>query len=151
MLENGPSLVLFDSLWHHVQNVVHHRSSQLQVEMTLHSLLGDRLGHAFRVSTFELSREEVSEPALKERDHAPQEEEPHPPSWGPNSDPWSLSHGTSVETIGDHMLEILAHADLPHQLVLVAVHARELAHVSKDVLQTISKLHREDKEENERK
>lgn len=38
------------------------------------------------------------------------------------------------------MLEILAHSDLPHQFVLVPIHASQLAHVSKSVLQTISKL-----------
>lgn len=40
------------------------------------------------------------------------------------------------------MLQVLAHADLPHQLVLVAVHACQLAHVGKDVLQTVGQLQR---------
>lgn len=38
------------------------------------------------------------------------------------------------------MLEILAQSNLPHQLILVAVHASELAHVSKGILQPIGKL-----------
>ncbi len=38
------------------------------------------------------------------------------------------------------MLEIFAHPDLSHQLVLVAVHACQLTHMSKDVLQSISQL-----------
>lgn len=47
-----------------------------------------------------------------------------------------------VEAVVDEMLEVLAHADLPHQLVLVAVHSRQLAHVGKDVLQTVGQLQR---------
>ena len=38
------------------------------------------------------------------------------------------------------MLEILAHTDLSHQLVLVAVHTSQLAHVGEDVLQPIRQL-----------
>lgn len=40
------------------------------------------------------------------------------------------------------MLEILAHPDLPHQLVLVAVHPGQLSHVSEDVLQSVRQLER---------
>jgi hypothetical protein len=40
------------------------------------------------------------------------------------------------------VLEVLAHADLAHQLVLVAVHARQLAHVAERVLQPVSQLER---------
>ena len=38
------------------------------------------------------------------------------------------------------MLDVLAHADLPHQFVLVSVHASELAHVSKHVLEAVRQL-----------
>lgn len=38
------------------------------------------------------------------------------------------------------MFEILAHSDLSHEFVLVAVHTSELAYVGKCVLQTIGKL-----------
>lgn len=38
------------------------------------------------------------------------------------------------------MLQVFAHPDLSHQLVLVAVHACQLTHVGKDVLQAISQL-----------
>lgn len=38
------------------------------------------------------------------------------------------------------MLKILAHPNLSHQLVLVAVHSSKLAHVTKNVLQTIRQL-----------
>jgi len=40
----------------------------------------------------------------------------------------------------DEMLEVLAHANLPHQLVLVAVHSRQLTDVRKDVLKTVCQL-----------
>ena len=46
----------------------------------------------------------------------------------------------SVESVVDDMLEVLAHANLPHQLVLVAIHPCQLADVGKGVLQTISQL-----------
>lgn len=46
----------------------------------------------------------------------------------------------SVEAVVDEVLEVLAHADLSHQLVLVAVHASQLAHVGKDVLQPVCQL-----------
>ena len=38
------------------------------------------------------------------------------------------------------MLQVLAHADLLHELVLVAVHAGELAHVREYVLDAVGKL-----------
>ncbi len=47
-----------------------------------------------------------------------------------------------VESVIDDVLEIFAHSDLPHQLVLVTVHAGQLAHVSEDVLQTVGELER---------
>ena len=41
MLQNGPSFVLFDSLGHHVYNIVHNGSTQLKIKVRLHTLLGD--------------------------------------------------------------------------------------------------------------
>ena len=49
-----------------------------------------------------------------------------------------------VESVVDDVFEILAHPDLLHQLVLVTVHARQLAHVGKDVLKAVGKLERVD-------
>lgn len=46
----------------------------------------------------------------------------------------------SVEAVVDEMLEIFAHSDLSHQLVLVAVHSCQLTNVGKDVLQSVSQL-----------
>lgn len=41
MLQNGASLVLLDTLRHHVQNVMHDSCSELQVKVGLNTLLGD--------------------------------------------------------------------------------------------------------------
>lgn len=38
------------------------------------------------------------------------------------------------------MLQVFAHSDLPHQLVLVPVHPCQLPHMGKDVLETICQL-----------
>lgn len=40
------------------------------------------------------------------------------------------------------MLEILAHANLPHQFVLVSVHSSQLADVRENVLESVGKLER---------
>lgn len=53
----------------------------------------------------------------------------------------------SVEPVVDEMLQVFAHPDLSHQLVLVAVHARQLTHVSKDVLQPIRQLQYKQKQD----
>lgn len=47
MLQDGPGLVLLDTLGHHIHYVVHNRRSQLQVEVRLDSLLGYRLCDAW--------------------------------------------------------------------------------------------------------
>ena len=49
-----------------------------------------------------------------------------------------------VESVVDDVFEILTHSDLLHQLVLVTVHARQLAHVGEDVLKAVGKLERVD-------
>lgn len=45
-----------------------------------------------------------------------------------------------VESVVDDVLQVFAHSDLLHQLVLVAVHSSQLAHVGEDVLQAVGKL-----------
>ena len=45
-----------------------------------------------------------------------------------------------VESVIDNMLEILAHPNLPHQLVFVTVHPSQLSHVGEDVLQAVRQL-----------
>jgi len=60
MLEDGPGLVGLDTLRHHVENVVHHRCTELEIKVRLHALLRDRLGDTLRVTSFELAGEEIS-------------------------------------------------------------------------------------------
>lgn len=45
-----------------------------------------------------------------------------------------------VEAVIDEMLQVLAHADLPHQLVLISIHAGQLPHMGKYILQSICQL-----------
>lgn len=51
VLQDGSGLVLFDALWHHVQDVVHHGSTQLQVKVRLHTLFGHCLGYSLGVTS----------------------------------------------------------------------------------------------------
>ena len=53
-----------------------------------------------------------------------------------------LADRSGVETVVDEVLEVLAHANLTHKAVLVAVHASELTHMRESVLQTIGQLER---------
>ena len=140
VLEDGPGLVLLDSLRHHVDNVVHHAGAQLQVEVGLDPLLGDRLGHALAVPPLELPGQQVAQPPLQQRRHAAQEEEPDPPAGSPDPAAGALPDRSGVEAVVDDVLEILAHPDLLHQLVLVPVHAGQLAHVRHGVLQPVRQL-----------
>lgn len=43
----------------------------------------------------------------------------------------------SVEAVVDEMLQVFAHSDLSHQLVLVSIHTSQLTHMSENVLQSI--------------
>ena len=52
-------------LGHHVQDVVHDRGAQLQIEMRFHPLLRHRLRDALRVPPLELPRQQVPEPPLQ--------------------------------------------------------------------------------------
>lgn len=45
-----------------------------------------------------------------------------------------------VEAVIDEMFQVLAHADLAHQFVFVAIHASQLAHVGEYILQSICQL-----------
>ena len=140
MLQNGPGFVLFDPFGHHIQNIVHYGRTQLQIEMWFDSLLRHSLGHTFRVTSFKLTREEIAQPALQQRSDAAQEEEPHTPSRCPDTATRTLTHRTRVEAVVDQVFQIFAHADLPHQFVLVTVHSGELADVGEDVLEPIGQL-----------
>mmetsp|Transcript_62206 Transcript_62206/g.196852 ORF Transcript_62206/g.196852 Transcript_62206/m.196852 type:complete len:623 (-) Transcript_62206:2053-3921(-) len=114
VLKDGARLVLLDALGHHVEDVVHHRRAQLEVEVRLHPLLGDGLGHALGVAPLELPRQQVPEPPLQQRHNAAEEEEPHPPHGSPEPHAWALADWARVETVVDQVLQVLAHADLAH-------------------------------------
>jgi len=144
VLQDRARLVRLHALRHHIQDVVHHRRTQLEVVVRLDALLRHRLRDALRRATLELPREEVAQPALQQRHHAAQEEEPHPPARRPEAAARPLADGPGVEPVVDQVLQVLAHADLPHQPVFVAVHAGELADVGEDVLQPIGELVRVD-------
>jgi hypothetical protein len=75
------------------------------------------------VSALELPAEEVAEPALQERRHPAHKEEPDAPAGRPEPAARPLPHRPRVEPVVDHVLQVFAHADLLHQLVLVPVHA----------------------------
>lgn len=52
MLQDGSGFVLFDSFWHHVQDVMHNGCPQLQVKVRLHTLLCDSLCYALGVTAW---------------------------------------------------------------------------------------------------
>ena len=144
VLQDGGGLVVADALGHHVRDVVDHRLSQLQIVVTLHALLRHRVRDRVAVSALELTRQQVLQPALQQRDDAAQEEEPHAPAGEPEAAAGALADGPGVEAVVDEVLEVLAHAHLAHEPVLVAVHARQLPDVREAVLQPVRQLVRVD-------
>ncbi|RNA42796.1 hypothetical protein BpHYR1_029175 [Brachionus plicatilis] len=133
MLQYGLCLVLFDSLGHHVQYVVHDGDAQLQIVVRLDSLFGDRFGDALGVSALELTREQIAQPSFEQRDAPPRR---------PKAAAGSLAHRTRVKSVVEQVFEVLAHSYLFHQLVLVSVHAGQLAHVGEYVLEAVGQLKR---------
>lgn len=97
VLQDRLRLVLLDALGHHVEDVVHDRRAELEVEVRVDTLLRDRLGDALRVAALELSSEEVAEPTLEQRDDTAQEEEPDTPAGRPETDTGTLADRTRVE------------------------------------------------------
>ena len=114
MLQNGLGLVLLNTLGHHVEYVVHDGSAQLQIVMRLDALLGDRFGDAFRVTSLELTREQIAKPTLEQWRDATQEEQPDAPAGRPKSTAGSFAHRTRVKSIINKMLQVFAHANLLH-------------------------------------
>ena len=78
---------------HHVEDVVHDGGSQFQIEMTLDSLLGDGFRHALGVTTLELTREQIAQPAFQQRRDAAHEEQPHAPSGSPKTAAGTFTNG----------------------------------------------------------
>ncbi|RUS16871.1 hypothetical protein BC937DRAFT_90706 [Endogone sp. FLAS-F59071] len=98
MLQDGLALIGLDPLRHHIDNIVHDRRAQLEIVMRLDALLRNRLGDTLRVSSFEMSREQVSEPSLEQRHNAAHEKEPHAPPRRPNPNARALAHWPCVES-----------------------------------------------------
>ena len=99
MLKNCAGLVLLDALWHHVQNIVHNRCAQLEVEVAFNALLGYSLGDSFAVATFELAGKEIAQPTLEKRNNTAKEEQPDSPARSPNTDTGTLTDRAGVESV----------------------------------------------------
>ena len=108
--------------------------------MRLDTLLGDGLGNALRITSLELGREKITKPAFKKWYNATHKKEPDAPTRSPEANTRTLANGTGIEAIVDEMLQVLRHSDLPHEFVLVSVHARESANVCKNVLKGVREL-----------
>lgn len=55
----------------------------------------------------ELPRQQVAQPALDQRHHPAEEEDPHPPPGGPEAAPGALTHRPRVEPVVDQVLQVL--------------------------------------------
>mmetsp|Transcript_45139 Transcript_45139/g.81181 ORF Transcript_45139/g.81181 Transcript_45139/m.81181 type:complete len:277 (+) Transcript_45139:4424-5254(+) len=104
MLQDGAGFVCTNTLRHHVNDIVHDGCTELQVEVTLHALLRDGLGHTLTHTALELPGQEVAKPSLKQRHDSPKEEEPNAPAWCPEAATWTLAYWTRVETVVDEVL-----------------------------------------------
>lgn len=62
MLQDSLGFILLDRLGHHIEDIMHHSSTQLEIEMGLDSLFRDCLGDTFTVTTLELTSKQVSKP-----------------------------------------------------------------------------------------
>lgn len=94
VLQDRPSLVLLDALRHHVDNVVHDRGSQFEIEVGFDSLLGHSFGNTFGVAAFKLARKQVAQPALQQGRDSAHEKEPDTPARGPDSATWAFTYWT---------------------------------------------------------
>jgi hypothetical protein len=112
--------------------------------MGFNALLSDGLGNAFRITSLELTRQKIAKPAFKKWYDATHEEKPDAPTGSPETDTRTLTNGTSIEAIIDEMLQVLCHSNLPHELVLVTVHACKGPNMRKNILKSIRELERVD-------
>ena len=92
MLQDGPCFVLLDSFRHHVQNVVHDCCPELQIIVTLHSLLSDCFCDSLGVATLKLPGKQIAQPSLKKWDNATQEKQPDTPPWRPDPAAWAFAN-----------------------------------------------------------
>jgi hypothetical protein len=108
--------------------------------MGLDTLFGDSLSDAFRITSLELAREEITKPAFKKWHDTTHEEQPDAPTGSPEADTRTFTNGTCIEAIVDEVLQVFRHSDLSHELVLVTVHARKGTNVREDILKSIREL-----------
>jgi hypothetical protein len=54
MLQNSSGFVCFDTLWHHIQNVMNYSSSQFQIKMTFNSLFRDGFGYSLAMPSLKM-------------------------------------------------------------------------------------------------
>ena len=86
------------------------------------------------MATLELTREQIAQPTFEQRRNTTQEKQPDPPAWRPKAAARPFAHRPRIKSIIYEMLQVFAHANLLHELVLIAVHARELTHVREYIL-----------------
>jgi hypothetical protein len=108
--------------------------------MGLNTLLSDGLRDALRITSLELTRQEVAEPTFKQGHNATHEEKPDAPAGSPETYTRALTNGTGIEAVVDEMLQVLCHSNLSHELVLVTVHACKGPNMRKDILKSICEL-----------
>ena len=108
MLHDDAGLVCLDALWHHVQNVMHDRGTQLKIILAFDALLRDSLCHTLVCAALKLSSKQVAKPALKQWHNTAQEKEPHTPSGRPEANTRAFAHRACVEPVVDDVLQILA-------------------------------------------
>ena len=137
MLEYRFRLVGFDTLRHHIIDVHDDGGAELEVVLTLDALLCDGLGRALGVPPFELPCQQVAEPPLKEGNDASYKEEPYSPAWSPKTYTRAAANLSSVEPVVYQMLEVLRHPYLPHESVLITIHACKVTNMCEDVLEPI--------------
>ena len=108
--------------------------------MGLNTLLGDGLGNTLRITSLELTRQQVTKPAFQKWYNTAHEEKPDAPARSPETDTRTLTNRTRIEAIVDEMLQVLCHSNLPHELVFVTVHAREGSDMRENILKSIREL-----------
>ncbi len=97
-------MIYLETLWHHVQDIMHNSCSQLEIEVAFHALFGDCLCNTLALTTLELAGKQIAQPSFQQRDNASHEEKPDSPAGSPESDTGALPHGSRVESIVDDVL-----------------------------------------------
>lgn len=97
-------------------------------------LLCDHFHQALRMPSFESPRQQVAEPSFKKRDDSSDKEKPDSPSRSPNAHTWTFAYGSSVESVINDVLYVLAHSYLSHHSVFVPINSCELTNMGVKIL-----------------